>query len=147
MLWQKFLHNWHFWRKKIFIDLTSFFDWNFWKKRVLKERRGSATPFFQKERFGSATPYFCQGAGGEWHSKKMGALNTLAPNVDCKLRICRWRRILPNCKLPHITYISLQIADKCVPNCGFFLQLHYLCHFSSLKQEYFSYVLKYKKKI
>ena len=51
------------------------------KKRghsFLKERERSATPFYKKERSGSGTPFFQQGAGAERHSKKTGALNTLA---------------------------------------------------------------------
>ena len=66
-------------------------------------------------------------------------------HIACKLRICRWRRILPNCKLPHITYPCRLLINVC-QIAVFFLQLHYLCHFSSLKQKSFSYVLNYKKK-
>ena len=37
----------------------------------------NASPFFLKERYGSATPFFDTGAGAERHSKKVGKLNTL----------------------------------------------------------------------
>ena len=75
----KILSTWHKISCKLPIQVY-YWEKNLWKnykKRAIKERWGSATPFFLKERYGSATPFFVKGAGAERHSKKMGALNTL----------------------------------------------------------------------
>ena len=45
-------------------------------------------------------------------------------HIACKLRICRWRRILPNCKLPHITYpcrLLINVCQIAVSSCNYII--------------------------